>query len=153
MGNYIGFTHYWSRKGKVSETAYKAAITDIIKIVKTVTNKSKLAKTLDIAPIALANGQGESNTAPELVKGVVFNGVENEAHETFSLPEKAKDLDEFDFCKTNRKPYDTVVVACLARLAKVKGIKISSDGTESEWSEGIALANKILGDKFEYPRS
>lgn len=73
-------------------------------------------------------------------KEVVFNGVGEDAHETFVFTRKAN-LD-FNFTKTNRKPYDEVVTACLIALGKAYGDKvaISSDGEwESDWVAGRNL--------------
>lgn len=58
---------------------------------------------------------------------ILFNGIGNDAHETFVLDRTDKD---FNFCKTAQKPYDAAVVAVLkaARRYAPKWIKLSSDG-------------------------
>ena len=134
----MGYTHYWKPKTKTcSENLYLTALEDIRKIVK-----SKIT--------ILANGFGESNTEPELEKGVRFNGIEDDSHETFSLPENFKKFDDFNFCKTARKDYDVVVVACLTVLHNYLGdkIKISSDGDREELEDGKNLAASILNKNF-----
>lgn len=50
----------------------------------------------------------------------------------------------YQFCKTDRKPYDTVVVASLiaAEVIALRGgtsIQLSSDGDLKDWAEGIKL--------------
>ena len=58
---------------------------------------------------------------------------------------------DFEFCKTNQKEYDIVVVAALARLAEVPGMEVTSDGNSDDWDEGIALASKVLGRALKNP--
>ena len=77
------------------------------------------------------------------VKGVRFNGIGNNGHETFMLTPAVK---SFDFCKTACKPYDKYVVATLA-LAKYHfgdDILVSSDGEAEDWEEGLALLKEVL---------
>ena len=92
---------------------------------------------------------------------VMFNGDDgvDEAYETFhvsrvpQVPEFAKDIHvdgikDFTgmrFCKTNRKPYDASVVACLIFIVNMdKNImKIRSDGRVSDWHEGYHLCKAV----------
>lgn len=61
---------------------------------------------------------------------VRFNGVGDDAHETFVFSKKSG----FNFCKTQRKPYDAVVCACLLTAKNIFGsnINISSDGDNDD---------------------
>jgi len=61
---------------------------------------------------------------------VRFNGVGDNAHETFLFSKKSG----FNFCKTQRKPYDAVVCACLLTAMDVFGNDISflSDGDNDD---------------------
>lgn len=148
----MGYTHYWKKEGKINETEYAKAFKDCVKIVETVSKKTKIGNAIDFQYIKLGNGSGDNDTHPEVSDlGLYFNGIENEAHETFAIPAKGHQLEEFQFCKTQRKPYDSVVTACLARLAQVKGVVVSSDGDESDWKPGLDLANKILGVELKFP--
>lgn len=92
---------------------------------------------------------GDAGTKPEITPDIAFNGIEDESHESFVLP--ASGLGDFEFCKTAQKPYDEVVVAALARLAEVEGIKVSSDGNAADWEDGVKLASKVLGRKVSNP--
>ena len=58
---------------------------------------------------------------------IVFNGVGDGAHETFVVSRKVQD---FDFCKTARKPYDQIVCMVLAYMLLVipELVDITSDG-------------------------
>jgi hypothetical protein len=73
-------------------------------------------------------------------KEVVINGIGEDSHETFVFTREANL--EFNFCKTDEKPYDQVITACLIALKRAYGEKvdIGSDGRwDSEWVEGRAL--------------
>jgi len=66
-----------------------------------------------------------------------FNGVEEDGHETFFIPRTGTD---WEFCKTARKPYDTVVVAMLTMLNDVNpDFTWTSDGTIQDHQEGREL--------------
>lgn len=137
----MGYTHYWELKSTASNTKYRKALSDIRKLVK---------ENVSI----LANGMGDINSKPQLKGLISFNGIEEEGHETFYLPNSVDKFDferhdgkSFDFCKTNQKRYDPVVVACLCVLKYHLGqsITIRSDGDLKDLQEGIDLASKILG--------
>lgn len=77
--------------------------------------------------------------------GLEFNGVQDEGHETFSMREHFSENEGFNFCKTNRKPYDVAVKACLLVFKKYLGdlIEISADTrNDSEWDEARELIEK-----------
>lgn len=144
----MGYTHYWKPKGKVNEEQYAKAIEDIKVIVKR------------CAPV-LANWAGDFGTSPEFETAIRFNGIDytsqiadegkkgDHSHETFSLP--LTPPSESNCCKTARKPYDHVVVACLAVLAEVEGMDVQSDGYKAEWEDGVALATAALGRPVAIP--
>lgn len=92
--------------------------------------------------IRLADGSGSPGTKPEFSEDrICLNGVDpNESYETFCLerapecPEyqrkEAKTKGIFNFCKTEYRPYDAVVVSILhiARTVAPEAIIVSSDG-------------------------
>jgi hypothetical protein len=67
-----------------------------------------------------------------------FNGIDDLAHETMCIDFTGKGT--WQFCKTARKPYDELVVACLI-LAEELGIiqGWSSDGDEYDHGAGWRL--------------
>lgn len=88
--------------------------------------------------------------------GIEVNGKGDDAHEMFSLREHFRQNLENDFipfCKTARKPYDTVVVACLALLKYRLGdaITISSDGDAGDWWDGVVLARTVTRLNIDNP--
>lgn len=127
----MGYTHYWSTS-------------------KNNANWDKFIQFVSLAilhenarGIKIADGFGENE--PELnERRVWLNGSDenDESHETFSI---RRTVSERGFCKTNRKPYDTLVVACLVAGEELGIItRWSSDGDAEELADGIELAQKIL---------
>jgi len=74
----------------------------------------------------LADGVGSPGTKPTFEENrIMFNGVEDDSHESAYVN---KNGSEFGFCKTARKPYDSVVVAFYKLIRKYTGAVLSSDG-------------------------
>lgn len=78
----------------------------------------------------------------------MFNGVGDEAHETLAI---SRTTEDFDFCKTARKPYDLAVTASLIAFQRmfIEGDKVlidlTSDGEdEGGWNEGIKLYESLF---------
>ena len=134
----MGYTHYWTVSAEAPIKDYRAAMRDIFKLIKN-------------SPVILGDGFGD--TVPKKFhKGFVwFNGLGENAHETFHLPDFPPK--GFQFCKTARKPYDLVVTACLAVLKEHLGnaVDVSSDGYAKEWLPGIEFASKVLGREVPNP--
>jgi hypothetical protein len=75
-----------------------------------------------------------------------LNGIGDGANEPFVFPGELG----FNFCKTEGKPYDAVVTACLLVAHDhfpTSVLSIDSDGSYSEgdWEEGIKLYSSVLG--------
>lgn len=74
--------------------------------------------------------------------GIALNGTHNVRYETFAF--------SFDrssnFCKTQQRPYDKVVVAllCLAAHVAPDACSVSSDGDARDWAEGLQIARTTL---------
>lgn len=84
---------------------------------------------------------------------IQFNGTGDEAHETFTIEQSYmgtfkqwKGNKLFEFCKTARKEYDTVVVACLIILKHHFGndVVVQSDGYADEWQIGLNAVKDCL---------
>jgi len=114
----MGYTHYWQHNLDFSEADWKS-ITDYAKsVIKT-------------SGIPLAGSHGVKGTKPEITdEDIWLNGVEKDSHETFYV---ARHRDS-GFCKTERKPYDKVVVDILLYMNRFTNITVSSDG--DDFSEG-----------------
>ena len=76
-----------------------------------------------------------------------FNGVGELSHETFMVDRIYRD---FEFCKTNRKPYDLAVCSVLILVSLyADGGEISSDGlgdtyTDSEWKDAWEFVSTAI---------
>src|SRR5688500_15049848 len=87
---HAGYTHYWRWKQTPDAPRVERAVAEMKRIVDT---------KREILEVSDAGGPG----------AIVFNGAGAGAHEPFRFPGKP----DFDFVKTERKPYDAVVTACL----------------------------------------
>ena len=142
----MGYTHYWtfpkSKKGTLAETekAYQLAISQCRRVVK-----GYNAEVTAIGGDTLRLSGDTVSSEVDQYKGINFNGTDDLSHEDFYLNEHLKQ-NEFNFCKTARKPYDIVVTACLSILKHYLGdrIEVSSDGDFSDWNLGTDLAKRIL---------
>lgn len=142
----MGYTHYWTftapKRGEAVkiEKIYQKAIKECATIARTYYK---------------ANGglSGFSaHTEPGKYGGLKINGKGDDMHEDFIMREHFKqnlEPDNWHFCKTARKPYDVVVVACLIVLAHrlPKHFRVDSDGYTDDWAEGLKLARRVLKSK------
>jgi hypothetical protein len=120
----MGYTRYWTIKNELDD--------------------SKFIKFKDICSrvIELLNIPLDDIIIDDSV--VRFNGIGDNAHETFVF---SKNIG-FNFCKTQRKPYDAVVCACLATAIEIFGsdINVSSDGNNND-DEIINLVKSLIRDR------
>lgn len=116
-----------------------------------------------LARFRFARDYDEPNSLPIFSDGIVrFNGIDDDGHEPFDIPRVMQRAnwqtpDEygrlFDFCKTARKPYDTLVCAVLIAFKYHFGdqVAVSSDGSwDGEWygpSEWNGKEWVITGEK------
>jgi len=151
----MGYTHYWAfkapkkAKGNAdkAEKLYLKAITDCTKVIKSYYKEHK-GTDLSLAGFSAHCKNGKYG-------GLDVNGKGDLGHENLYLLEHFRQaVDEgFQFCKTAEKPYDIVVVACLAILKyRLKDlIDVSSDGDATGWNNGVELARQVLKLKIDNP--
>ena len=104
------------------------------------------SKIAEKSGVDLANGHGDVGTKPTFdTETVRFNGLGEDAHETFVV---RREHTGFKFCKTQRKPYDVVVTACLICLQSClrDDVQVSSDGEWEDWKEGMNLFKEVFPD-------
>lgn len=143
----MGYTHYWSfnsrPKGSAQdvEQAYQLALRQCQRILRAYNAE---VKELDSKHPARLSGYSV-HTKVYTYGGLQFNGTKELSHEDFCLREHFSQ-NENNFCKTNRKPYDIVVVACLFTLKHYLGptFSWSSDGQWHDLEPGRQLAARIL---------
>lgn len=109
----MGYTHYWNHEPVPAS-----------KVKKLLPKLRKILKTTDVP---LGDWSGEHWGAYDITdKRFAFNGIGEGSHETFGIDWATS---ESEFCKTNRKPYDEVVVACLLLLEdEIDSFHWHSDG-------------------------
>ena len=148
---FMGYTHYWDIKKKsTAETRknFASAVEEIKKIY------ASLPRTTQSAggyyprhKVVIKNGMGVGNPTfnDHLINfnGNAKNGTD---HEGFHIDLNGRN--EWNFCKTARKPYDLLVCCSLIALANnstTELFKFSSDGTLADWKQAIALYTSVTG--------
>lgn len=128
----IGYTHYWT----TSETATKKNWKEFCKQARLI--------------IAGFDGKicgGDGNGKPEISDECIWlNGCAEDEHdhETFNITVNGG---AWDFCKTARKPYDTVVVALLMvgkRMGIIKEWNSDGDEAHGDFDAATALLEKTV---------
>jgi hypothetical protein len=113
----MGYTRYYEVKGQIDPQKFEKYSEDCKVICDEITKQTGHG-------LAGWDGEGEAKFTNE---GIVFNGVDEDAHETFGI---SVETTGFQFTKTQRKPYDRHVLACLLLAKEYFGenIRVSSDG-------------------------
>ncbi len=130
----MGYTHYWEIHSDLDtpDQNHHVAWYDFIGEVHKLEDAFQ-----QVEPIC-----GETT-----IEAVYVNGIAEDGHEDFVLTPK---VIEFDFCKTARKPYDTLVTAILTLAKDYFGdwISVRSDGNEYDWQFGKYFLEDVLGREF-----
>ena len=129
----MGYTHYFTVKSRIPAepwAQFLEAAQDIIKLAKEQGIKLRDSSTKSIVHI---------------------NGAAPEDYEDLDID---RTMMGFQFCKTNERPYDVVVVAILCALSDIVGsyyVEVSSDGGPPDWVAGQKLASAALQYNMELP--
>ena len=117
----MGYTRYYRIEGKIDPIKFKDYSKDCKMVCEEITKQSGHG-------LAGWDGEGEPRFEDG---GILFNGVGDLSHETFGL---GPETSGFNFTKTQRKPYDKHVLACLILAKEYFGdnIKVSSDGDNDD---------------------
>lgn len=135
----MGYTHYITTGKKISDESFENIKADIKKIE---VYMEKIGK-------PLFDGPGENLGVVYTDDYIAFNGdgSVDEDHETFYLD---KNDEDFNFCKTNGKPYDLAVCMALFVIKKHEpSVDISSDGDFDDWRESIEAFDEIFGETVD----
>jgi len=132
----MGYTHYWK------ETAFTDGQWQLF-----IDAEHRLIhEAVFNANIKLDREWDNDSEPPEVTDELVaFNGRADAGHETFFFE---RENNQFNFCKTARKPYDDVVVASLIMAHYFDPeFTWSSDGNfdDGDFNAGLDLATQILG--------
>jgi hypothetical protein len=136
----MGYTHYWRPQREFTSAEW-------VRIIE-------VAKAMHaISRVALCREYDEPESLPVFGDDdeIRFNGIGSDGHETFLILRKPDE--GFAFCKTAHKPYDVMVTGVLAAIADIApgALKISSDGDEAAWGDGLALACAATEDEIAWP--
>lgn len=130
----MGYTHYFS-KLKFSKSGWNALCDSTSCLLRSLPESVKIEN-------------DDGSEAPMVGEvSIRFNGVGDLSHETFLIDRVSR---EFEFCKTNRKPYDLAVCGVLILVSLyAEGGKISSDGlgetyTDSEWKDAWNHVSTVI---------
>ena len=130
----MGYTHYWTVLGSLSQEQKQGIANDAIKIIETAGEQG----------IRICYDHDEPHKDPVVTADEIWlNGVQHEGHETFYFDPTKRN---WQFCKTARKPYDAVVGAILLSALNhaPKLIRVSSDGEEKDWAAPFTLYREAL---------
>lgn len=142
-GSTMGYTHYW-RTNLNYEKQYPSIHKEIWQSYKR-----------DVDTLFVITKRESEQYIRDLEisdERIYFNGGHETFHlekypqrESFTTEPKYKDW-SFNFCKTNQKPYDKWVTACLilAIINMRAFMDISSDGELYHWEEGLKLAKEVM---------
>jgi len=148
----MGYTHYWTIKAtkgeiKALEIKYQRAIKTCNKVIQAY---QKVFRVLDSKHPNRLSGYSAFTSG---YGGIKFNGTQDLAHEDFIFRHHFKENLGFNFCKTNNKPYDSVVTACLIIMQHYLGnaIEVSSDGSLVDFGQGMLLVKAYTKLSPKYP--
>ena len=140
QGDIMGYTHYFHRTTdaarNIDPKLWEAICKDVFAVLSAVVKRG--------IPLA---GDYNTHAFPLISDNVIcFNGVGEHGHESFCFERAYKNVPCDWFCKTERKYYDTAVVAVLLILKHHlgDGLKLGSDGQWSSWSAGARLVGYTL---------
>ena len=143
----MGYTHYFNLKEipKDIDKQYLNVLLDLQVINRNLPPYSTSAGgSYKEYPIVLRDGSGEGS--PEFSNECIcFNGDGKLGlhHESFYFD---KEVNDFSFCNTSRKPYDFVVCLTLLSLKNhIEGFEFSSDGNYNDWKPVIEFYENTIG--------
>lgn len=129
----MGFTRYWAVDQDLDTNLFRNAARDIRTMLKS-----------EGAWNNVVRWECDSKKQPLCdVRGIRFNGIGDEGHETFGFSPYAI---EFDFCKTARKEYDMYVFAAMLILKYHFGplIDLRDDGPNDTDDQAVQLSLKYF---------
>lgn len=139
MSVHAGYTHYFTWNQKPSDADLKACVSEMRLVIEA-------RKDILVGPDGPASAMIFDSTHVDL------NGIGDDANEPFIFPGESG----FNFCKTEGKPYDAVVTACLlvARDHFPSAVLlIGSDGSwdAGDWQDGAKLYSSVLSRPAQNP--
>jgi hypothetical protein len=138
---FAGYTHYFTWHEKPDDADLKKCVAEMNLLIE-------VRKDMLVCPDELGVNPGLPKFG---TTNVDFNGVGTNANEPFVFPGKYS----FNFCKTEVKPYDEVVTACLIVARDhfpPSVLSISSDGFwDDDWTKGATLYSSVFHRSAKNP--
>jgi len=124
----MGYTHYYKNKPAFTDVQWAALTEDVKKLIRD-------------SNVPLGDSGGEIGSKPVFnSRHIMFNGIGADSHETAAVYKSAS---EFEFCKTARKPYDSVVVEFFKLIRKyAPSTVLSSDGGDEVFGGQKIVVNE-----------
>lgn len=151
----MGYTHYWRFKNNTLSQRAMNKIAKDMRVIEKALSKGNVSS--DIAGgffhdkfVVLGDYGGNSegvcyhgNATNTIEFG--FNGMGDLSHETFAINVGEN---EWNFCKTARKPYDLAVCLILLSIKyHTKSTKITSDGNTGDWKPAFDVFNELFPNR------
>ena len=139
----MGYTHRWCQSADFTPDQWSAICKDVRKIISYCRQHG----------IVIQYEYDDSSRQCVFKEAIQFNGAGFEGHETFFIPYGPDAyLQQYNFCKTARKPYDLAVCLCLLRIAHhCPAFFIAPAGDwDSDWLNARATYTHLF--KEEPPR-
>ena len=137
----MGFTHTHVQKRSFTKAEWTEVSDHIREILSYVEN---------LLGVPLGDGYGDAGTRPVFTNDqIMFNGIGDDSYETFVISRKrSKEYGLDSFTKTERRPYDVAVTACLCYLSSISETHfVTSDGNGSDFVAGLAAARQAVPNK------
>lgn len=145
----MSYSHYWefhqpaTIKGKHQEIEanYQLAVRQCQRLVKLYNREIKAMD--EKHPDRLSGYSAHTKLNDYL--GLEVNGTKELCGEMFTFRDHWSANEAFNACKTDWKPYDVVVTACLIVMKHYLKdlVNVSSDGITDDWALGLALAKRV----------
>jgi hypothetical protein len=157
----MGYTHYWRRPAKFDPDTFALFVADVTLICEHPAVKDVICH-IDyenddavlppcIEPVYIEiNGLPPDDCQPFCVAVTTSDDVARRL-KYISGEDRASGLFRHH-CMTGRRPYDTAVTACLARLKHhFPEVQMSSDGDPADWVPGLNLCIDLFGEDSVLP--
>lgn len=147
----MGYSHYYHQKRDYTQEEWKQLQADVSTLLKYVEHRAGIL-------IRNWNGSDKATISRDVIN---FNGAGDDSCENFIIERERKTCEHtgqkgYHYCKTNRKPYDTVVTALLCYLTSVSETHgATSDGSGTDFVQGLELARQALprySNQLDIPR-
>lgn len=169
----MGYTHYYPQNKDISQAQWQLLFTALKKLWRVLPMiPSPVAG--DEKPLLICDGLGKyplldindilveiennkhgKNMQESSNQAICFNGERATGmdHETFMLTQQKGIEQEYLFCKTAHKPYDSLVIGVLILVHNLCPgcFDISSDGNAREWAPICQWVNQVTGNEYLLP--